>query len=378
VGGENGVIEDTFGLRDEEFWTDPWRTRKAVQRPLMQKGDEGLFIGAPRKVGLQEHATFPVAILRVCKAARTSTIPFKETAIVAAVELNTYELYARLAFPPVRKRPWAAGMAGAAAGKGDSFSNDETAMISEGHTVDLAARLGIPAAWGDYLVTVILLDQVSNRCRMQLVDSVTYEDPEVERFFREQAAAQLPPLCVWPQPAPTLPSYTRDAASPDIPAEVGIALTVERVNVIMPECHCHLHGSFRLPVRPQHVVEPSAPPQDEVSPPRPVTAVVPIALLLTGTASPAPVLLRLAVPSYKPLDTSDDEAVATGHFTLDLCRLVELATTPQTFFVYAFSGEVMAGPVPTAFVSIPESWKTLGGRALLKSGIVPELPRSTP
>ena len=41
------MIEDKFGLKDEEYWTDPWRTRNAVQRPLMLKNREALVLGTP-------------------------------------------------------------------------------------------------------------------------------------------------------------------------------------------------------------------------------------------------------------------------------------------------------------------------------------------
>ena len=64
-------------------------------------------------------------------------------------------------------------------------------MISEGHTIDLARRLQLPASRGAYNVTAILLDQVSNQCRMKLVEAAGYEDPEVERFLREHLAAAL-------------------------------------------------------------------------------------------------------------------------------------------------------------------------------------------
>ena len=54
--------EDKFGLKDEEYWSDPWRTRKAVQRPLMQKNQEGLLLGTPTIVPLNQYQSFPVAL----------------------------------------------------------------------------------------------------------------------------------------------------------------------------------------------------------------------------------------------------------------------------------------------------------------------------
>ncbi len=349
------MSDDPFGLKDEEFWTDPWRNRRAAQRPLMQKGEGALLLGAPAKVGLQEHDTFPVAVLRVRKA-NDAASPFKGTAIVAVADLNTSQLKARLAFPPRRHTFRAATVSG----RKDSFSDDDTAMISEGHTVDLGARLGIPAAWGEYVVTVILRDQVSNRCRMKLVDSTTYDDPAVERYMRELQAMKLGIPRISPEPDDPAPSYQRLDDSPELPSEPGIALAVERVNVIQPatdglSTHCPLTASFRLPVRPHHLAEP---PEGDAPDEPQATAVVPITLLLTGSADPAPKLVKLAVPSYEAVATDAGQPVATGYFHLDLCRLADLTSTPQTYFLYAFAGEAMTGPVPAAFVRLPESWET--------------------
>ena len=47
------------------------------------------------------------------------------------------------------------------------------------------------------------------------------------------------------------------------------------------------------------------------------------------------------------------QSIATGHFTVDLAKLVKIGMTPQTYFIYAFSGPVLHGPTPAAFVHIP-------------------------
>jgi len=55
-------------------------------------------------------------------------------------------------------------------------------------------------------------------------------------------------------------------------------------------------------------------------------------------------VLRLDVPAQISGE------VATGHFAIDLIA-EGLAAEPQTYFVYAFSGEVMAGPTAAALVA---------------------------
>src|ERR1700733_12929174 len=109
------MIKDEFGLRDEEYWTDPWRTRSDIQRPLMQSGRESFLIGAPQIVSLNTYRTFPLAILRTRKVIGADKVDFRKSAIVAAMELNTYRLSARLAFAnsPAAISPNAAPRTGA-------------------------------------------------------------------------------------------------------------------------------------------------------------------------------------------------------------------------------------------------------------------------
>lgn len=350
------MIEDKFGLKDEEYWSDPWRTRKTLQRPLMQKNEEGLVLGAPATVALNQRQSFPAALIRVARVTTLGKVPSRPTVIITALELGTNELRARLALPDARRQPAAAEPGKAAAGK-DSFSGDETAMVSEGHTIDLAIRLQLPAARGECLVTAILLDKVSNRCRMKLVESAGYDDPAVDEFVREYRASRLKPPSVFPEPADPLPSYQRQDNSPAIPAEPGIALSVTRVSVFSPRARCVLAASYRLRVQPQRVVKPVVKPMEDGNQPASApleTARVQVSLLLTGSADPAPQILKLVVPSYEPLESAAGQTVAVGYFSLDLCRLTNLLVTPQTYFIYAFSGEVMTAAVPAAFVRLPE------------------------
>ena len=339
------TVKDEFGLRDEEYWTDPWRTRSAIQRPLIRRGLESFIIGAPQVVSLDRYTTFPVAILRTRKIVGASKIDFRKTAIIAAMELNTYRLSARLAFAnsPQPRSPNGTA-AGSRSGAKDSFSNDPTAMAAEGSTLDLATLLRLPAGRSEYLVTLISFDRVSNRCRMKLVEAAGYEDPAVDEFLREYRAKRLAPPMPFPECAEPLTSFRREDNSPNIPIEPGIALSVARVNVFAPTTRCVLAGSFRLPIYPQHIVRP----------PRLDVAIVPITLLVTGSVDPEPKILRLFVPSYEPLISVDGRPLAVGYFSFDLCRMTNLLVTPQTWFIYGFSGEVMTAPVPTAFAKLPE------------------------
>jgi hypothetical protein len=328
------ITEERFGLEDEEFWSDPWRTKKAVQRKLMAQGKEAFVIAAPAKVGLDAHRVFPVAVIRVYPVGGDNP-NFEASTIVTGMNLYTGELRAALAFDPPaapRPRPHPNGL--------------PPAMIGEGRIVDLAQRLKLPPMRGDFLITFISLDQVSERQRMKVVETVAYEDPAVEEFFGQRLATQLGPPKVSPEAhsgARWFPIYEQRLDSPSVPSESGIQIVIERVNLVSAE-ECILTASFKLPVDKRHIVAKAR-----------ETAIVPITLLLTGSVDRSPQFVKLHVPSYAPITSEGGQNFATGHFTLDLCQMANLRTTPQTYFIYAFAGSILTGPIPSAFVALPPS-----------------------
>lgn len=342
------MFEDKFGLDDDSYWLDPWASRKEIQAPLMQEGREGFLIGAPRVAALDRRKTLPVAVLRVRKAQGGSPVDFRASAVIAAWDNALGRLNARLAFPkppasPLPRKP-------ASAGKGDSFSGDDSAMISEASTLDLAARLQLPLAGGEHFVSLICLNESSNRCRTKRVDSAAFHDPEAEDYVRALREEGMGAPRIHPEPGQASASYVRQEKSPDIPEDAGIALAAQRVTLIRAGRSCLLHGSYRLPAQPG----PATGLQCEGSD---VTAVLPMGLLITGSVDPAPIVLNLRVPCISPLVKRGGQAFATGFFTLDLCALAPVARVVQTCFLYAFSGEAMAGPALAAFVNPVLTWK---------------------
>ena len=344
------MIEDRFCLASEDYWSDPWRTRKSVQRALMQKGEEGLVLGTPGTVPLSEHTDFPAAIIRVCKLATAAKGPSRPLLIIAAMDTDTWTLRAQLALP-AGGRP-AARRTPVVEPARDSFSGDDSAMISEGHTVNLAAHLGLPASRRSYLVNAILLDQVSNRSRMKVVESAGFEDAEVDVFLREFLASRAKPLPVFPAVGDPVPDYGSQKSSPEVPDGTGLTLIAARVSAFSPGERCIVRGSFRLPILAQHRIKIG----DDWHPPIAIpeeVARVPISLLVTGSVDAQPQVFRLVVPCYEPLMESEGEKLAVGRFAIDLCALPGVRISPQTYFLYGFAGEVMTPAVPAAFVQLP-------------------------
>jgi len=87
--------------------------------------------------------------------------------------------------------------------------------------------------------------------------ALAYRDPAVESLRAEHRPALVP---VWPprirvMPG-ALPHYRRTGSSPDLPAGIGVALSVDRVTVLREDARCVVRGSFRLPVREHELVRP--------------------------------------------------------------------------------------------------------------------------
>jgi hypothetical protein len=189
---------------------------------------------------------------------------------------------------------------------------------------------------------------------MKLADSAGFDDPAVDDFVRDFRARKLKPREVFPGTSDPLTSYRRQENSPRLPDDPGIALSVPRVQLFTRKTRCMVAGSFRLPIQATHYgaadLEADAPANSPIE-----TARVSVALLITGSTDAAPQIVNLVIPSYEPVKSVAGKTLAVGYFSFDLCRIANLLSTPQTFFIYAFSGEVMTPAIPCAFVRLPEA-----------------------
>jgi hypothetical protein len=342
------VAQETLdlGLTDEDFWKEPFRTRAQIAGKLLDAGQEALLIGAPKVVSLKEHDSLPVVVERAATLDHMARLPFRPHAVLTAVDLKTNTVYAYMAIVKNVKEP-------------KRYDGPPLeGMGGEAFVINAKKQLGLPWTPGPLLLGLVMRDQVSNRVRVELKKG-GYADPAVAEYLdaREKEiepppvfpAAAISPLDMKgrdPAKQPPLPCYSHWAGSPGIPTAPGIAIAVDRVVPLAPNAACVLRGSFRLPIQDRDKVKHAHVQTQEVFD-RP-TAIVGITLLLTGSDSAVPVLIALKVPSYDPLDAGAAEA--TGFFTVDLAKLGNLTGMEQTYFIYALSGETMAGPFPMALV----------------------------
>jgi hypothetical protein len=326
-----------FDIEDSAFWVDPWERRDAIAAQLDRATDQVVF-GAPAEVRLDEgRATLPVPVLRGAPNAPQHHIDFFHHAVLVATSKRARKTFAATLAPVLteefRRAP-------------SATPREPDGWYTEALVVDARERLALPWDEPDTLwLTLLLRDRVLGRATVRLTARVDYRDLEAERFL--EAERQKPrPLPIWPRAGRVLPSYERQERSPAVPPEPGIAIVAERVVRSHEPERCVLWGSYRAIIEPRDRVQ--GPGFETLS--RQSVAVVPIALLVLGSKHVTPTIWHLAVPCLNPLVEHEGGLVAHGYFTLDLQQLANFCLIPQTYFFYAFAGELSAGPAPLAVV----------------------------
>src|SRR3984957_18131552 len=110
--------------------------------------------------------------------------------------------------------------------------------------LDVRDCLNLPWKDGNFLITLLRQDHMSNRIRVRLAKSeFAFHDPEVEKFIATHRRHGHP-LPIWPPPGEAgsgsqqnLPYYRRLAESPEVPGQAGIVLKIRKTVI---------YGSFRL------------------------------------------------------------------------------------------------------------------------------------
>lgn len=332
------------GLADEDYWDAPAKTLAEVFEQMSAAQVQGVWLAAPAGVALDVHETLPIIAFRGGSHADVRALSFDKQAVLVAVDVERNRVFAGKAVFDMMGEP-----------PPPSTTPPPNGYLVAPQIIDARDRLGLAWLPTRLRLTLLLRDRVSNRVEVGLGKSVQgYEDPEVARFIaRERARRQ--PLRVWPTEREPLPSYTARSDSPPVPDEHGINLAVERVIPLRANARCLLRGAYRLTALAEERLDDGArpegllPPEIGVVRPAPV-AIVRISLVLLGADTGTLLVLPMQVPSWEL--TGEHEI--TGHFAFDVfAELPELRNkAAQTWFVYAFSGEHMAGPTPFGLVPL--------------------------
>ena len=342
-------------LDDADFWSEEIviSTRETVVNEILSRDDpRGVVLDAPTKADVDRYQSIPVLGFYVRRMLDDQVMSFDRHAIAVAVDQQTNYARVQLAFD-----------------RGKLLAPPEyppIPVMKSVTTVDMwngdwRVATGLPWEPGRHRLSLMVREFLSNQVEIELEQTLSFEDPEVAKFLeaeREKGRRRFPPKVYpphptkadWgdeaPDPAGWLPKYLEQDGSPAIPDEPGIELSVERVRLVSESTRCVVHGSFRLPALEAEIVMTGGPEVGDAA----ATAVVPITLVVTASEAIGPFVFRLQLPSYDSVDLDDDPVVMSGQFTVDLISL-GLPRSAQTYFLTAFNGAHVCGPVPFAFVS---------------------------
>ncbi len=350
-------------LSDEDFWTDPERTRRLIAGPLEMARRNTLLYDAPSKVMIEARSTLPTQALHVGDGRSMRDRPYDRFAVVVATDLVNNMTVAAAAVPPTEDEAEPAGPIDRSAPVQDSIGNDA-------YTIDLRERLQLPWEPGLYLARMILLDEITPPRSIEL-RSTRPVDAEVERFQGHARNRTRVPVLA-PPPGGPLALQQRDLRSPALPSSIGLQLTAARVCPVDAASACILRGAFRLPVLKRHIVPPGLPGPgteeiraqvtaaaklvaDGGAGPVLPAAVVPITLVAVGDVGGGPSMWRLVLPVHDAIDYRGERPVATGTFAIDLRELRGFTSQQQTWYLYAFSDEASFGPLPIGLTLTPRT-----------------------
>ncbi len=364
------VSPSPLHLNDADFWLNPQRTRSEIERPLIRSNTEALLFDAPSVVMIDTQDRAPAQVLRVAKNSTARQWPFRESAVLVAVDLENNVVQAAAALAPPGRTVMALPPSSAPAQAG---------MSSQTFSLDLRERLALPWERGRMLVRLLLADQITPARLIEFKTVATHVDPAAEAFKAEQRLKTRVPLLL-PEPGPWV-SYVRDDAMPILAEGQGLALKAQRLCVQDGDAPCLLRGSFRLPVLKRHIVPPgtsagtgtsgaaemraqwiaahadagrSASSNAAQRPPMP-TAVVPITLVAQGSQDKALMIWRLVLPVFESLDFSGERPMGGGHFALDLRSLEGFGAQEQSWFISGFSDHAVSGPLTVAVTRRPRT-----------------------
>ena len=228
---------------------------------------------------------------------------------------------------------------------------------------EVVEKLGVPWERGTYSVRALIREKASNVCSCTLGSSgADFRDDPLETYIEERRrnrAATVEP--VWP-PLPTIrgaitraleggvdpfPNYKQRSDSPALPDEdkEGLELSVDRVAELGGGRRCLLRGAFRLHVRPDERVpfDPETGRLVDVGVAG-TTAMVLVHLVVTSAGDDGFTEISLRLPTSDPVPP--EGGLATGYFNLDLFSLPGFRLVSDTYFISAFSGEHVRGPIP--------------------------------
>jgi len=340
-----------YKISDAAFWTTQDRGADPLATQLI--GDyTGVLVDAPKRVFTDLRKTLPAGIYHHGSARELAHVSFVKHGALVLASSTENKIYTATG------RALAAGnpLRGRKAVDPDSIGD---AAMSVAYSPELRSCMNLPWRSGQFVLMAILRDRVSNKVPIELMRTEgAYNDLAVRNYERELRAKRNPPM-IDPLPGTPLPSYRKSPQSPELKDGPGLIVEPQRIVDLKRDPRAIIRGAFRTTAMPEEILKP-----DYLSPfylenPREQkpTAIVAVNLLMLGADDGQVVTLSLQVPIYGPISWTPPDGelpVVTGFFNLNLLRLPGVSRKPQTYFLYAFCGNLMTGPCPYALVTPEE------------------------
>lgn len=303
-----------LGFKDDDaFWGRPLAHQaKVIDRLLDRK--PCLLLDAPSQAELPLRQGLPVVVALVATYEQLHGLDPGRAGALVAVNVDTTDV-------------WAGTLEDLDGVEPTDDAGPPPATKGTGALLLLAdARQRTTMGWtagASYLLSALMRERGSNRVPVRLVPGPgVYVDPAVQALVRARRRAHA-----------LRPSSTGPLAGG------GLDLDDAAARALVPGAPAQ-KGDPELDAR--------------------VSAVVPVALVVTGAIDAAPRVLTLRAPVlFDPEATpaedgpgpDDDGPEVAVSFAVDLRQVPGFPRDPGTYFVSAFSGAHAAGPAPVALVS---------------------------
>lgn len=330
VGGR--MSNDIFGIKTEDYFANPMKEFTQIGSRLEDNGFNGLAIGGPQFIPIHSSEKFPLAMMNVTDARDASLHLFDDYAILTAMDLHTGKLFVDMAVEQKYVKPI----------RNPSANPPPPGRSSDGTTADLFQRLNIPKGLGEYLITGILWDRVSNRIQVKVgAPELSNSDQKfaqaILKYFENTIASDSIQTNV------NIYSDVVNPNTPSLPEKIGINIFIHPKNEISHEkSSCILSGSIRI----QDPELESTKTLGNIQ----ASHYVPLTIVATGSRIPQPLVFRLKLKVKQESGTQSSPNLS-GYFSVDLNQFGWLIGG-QKYSIYAFAGTILSGPT-TLEVTVP-------------------------
>ena len=339
---KTGMTQDRLNLTDEEYWTDIAKTERSIGDELREKRVSEIIVGVPQFVSLQDRKTIPMRLYKGGTFQDFRELDYDIHGLITAIDVDRNQIsIAKTEIP-------------------EEFEEDEETeeedlegTSQKGYYVmsddqDLMDRLFDDKIPGNYIITIIMRELVSNR----VVCSIGYEQnkhtEELAHLLTHEKKKGLLPLQPSRGTSFLVPEKYEVTCSPTDPEQKGVELSIDESIQVTPDARALLSCNFRLPLSEyERVPEFTEKIPASYNPLKNEHGELPLAikkiyLLITTENRGVGNVLEIDIPVFTPCEGNTDIA---GTFEVDLFAASTVSKTPMKYYLYAFTGDILKGPV---------------------------------